>query len=216
MKLHLTDGRLVWLITIAILIIDQIIKIEVKTNMPLHSDIEITRWFYISFIENNGMAFGMDFIGKLILSLFRIFAICLIAYYIWCQVKAKARTGYLVCLSMVLAGAIGNIIDNMFYGLIFSESTPYNIATLVNFGEGYASFLTGKVVDMFYFPIIETTLPEWIPLYGGDIFVFFSPIFNFADACISVGVAIMLIFYRKDLSNLSLRNSINKYNQDTD
>ena len=120
------------------------------------------------------------------------------------QIKNKeTRFGYFICISLILAGAIGNIIDCMFYGLCFTESTPYTVSTSVPLGDGYAPFLMGRVVDMFYFPIIETYLPEWMPFVGGNHFVFFSPVFNFADACVSVGFILLLLFYRKELSTLS-------------
>lgn len=193
------------IIVIAILLVDQIIKIWVKTHMHLHECIAITDWFKICFIENKGMAFGMEIGSKLVLSVFRIFAVCVIGYYIYLQVKQKVRTGYIICLSMVLAGALGNIIDCMFYGLIFNASSPFYVSYFVPFGDGYAPFLMGKVVDMFYFPLIVTTWPDWIPFVGGDDFVFFSPIFNFADASISVAVVFLLIFYRRELSTITLR-----------
>lgn len=193
------------IIVIAILLIDQILKIWVKTNMHLHECITITDWFKICFIENKGMAFGMEIGSKLVLSLFRIVAVSVIGYYIYLQVMQKARTGYIVCLAMVMAGAIGNIIDCMFYGLIFNASSEFYTSYFVPFGEGYAPFLMGKVVDMFYFPLIVSTWPDWMPMVGGDDFVFFSPIFNFADASISVGVVLLLLFYRKELSKLSLK-----------
>ena len=193
------------IIVIAILLVDQIIKIWVKTHMHLHECIAITDWFKICFIENKGMAFGMEIGSKLVLSVFRIFAVCVIGYYIYLQVKQKVRTGYIICLSMVLAGALGNIIDCMFYGLIFNASSPFYVSYFVPFGDGYAPFLMGKVVDMFYFPLIVTTWPDWIPFVGGDDFVFFSPIFNLADASISVAVVLLLIFYRRELSTITLR-----------
>lgn len=193
------------IIVIAILLIDQILKIWVKTNMHLHECITITDWFKICFIENKGMAFGMEIGSKVVLSLFRIVAVSVIGYYIYLQVKQKARTGYIVCLAMVMAGAIGNIIDCMFYGLIFNASSEFYTSYFVPFGEGYAPFLMGKVVDMFYFPLIVSTWPDWMPMVGGEDFVFFSPIFNFADASISVGVVLLLLFYRKELSKLSLK-----------
>lgn len=201
----LTNGRMAVMIVIAILLIDQILKIWVKTNMHLHECITITDWFKICFIENKGMAFGMEIGSKLVLSLFRIVAVSVIGYYIYLQVKQKARTGYIVCLAMVMAGAMGNIIDCMFYGLIFNASSEFYTSYFVPFGEGYAPFLMGKVVDMFYFPLIVSTWPDWMPMVGGEDFVFFSPIFNFADASISVGVVLLLLFYRKELSKLSLK-----------
>lgn len=190
-------------IVVAILLIDQIIKIEVKTNMTLGETKRVTDWFYIEFIENNGMAYGMKFINKLVLSLFRLFAIGFIGYYLAKIIKKDvAPLGYIVLIAMVLAGAAGNLIDCLFYGLIFDASTPFTVSQFVPFGEGYSTFLHGKVVDMFYFPIIQTTWPEWVPYFGGSEYVFFSPVFNFADACISVGVVALLLFYRKQLEVL--------------
>lgn len=190
-------------IVVAILLIDQIIKIEVKTNMTLGEAKRVTDWFYIEFIENNGMAYGMKFINKLVLSLFRLFAIGFIGYYLAKIIKKNvAPLGYIVLIAMVLAGAAGNLIDCLFYGLIFDASTPFTVSQFVPFGEGYSTFLHGKVVDMFYFPIIQTTWPEWVPYFGDSEYVFFSPVFNFADACISVGVVALLLFYRKQLEVL--------------
>jgi signal peptidase II len=203
----LTNGRMAVIIVIAILLVDQIIKVWVKTHMHLHECIAITDWFKICFIENKGMAFGMEIGSKLVLSVFRIFAVCVIGYYIYLQVKQRVRTGYIICLSMVLAGALGNIIDCMFYGLIFNASSPFYVSYFVPFGDGYAPFLMGKVVDMFYFPLIVTTWPDWLPIVGGDEFVFFSPIFNFADASISVAVVLLLVFYRRELSTITLRKN---------
>lgn len=205
MNLKNVDRRhLLWVAILLLLIIDQTIKIEVKTNMCLYEHISVTDWFYISFVENNGMAFGMAFLNKVVLSLFRIVASSIIGYYLYRQIKNKeTRFGYLICISLILAGAIGNIIDCMFYGLCFTESTPYTVSTSVPLGDGYAPFLMGRVVDMFYFPIIETYLPEWMPFVGGNHFVFFSPVFNFADACVSVGFILLLLYYRKELSTLS-------------
>lgn len=190
-------------IVVAILLIDQIIKIEVKTNMTLGEAKRVTDWFYIEFIENNGMAYGMKFINKLVLSLFRLFAIGFIGYYLAKIIKKNvAPLGYIVLIAMVLAGAAGNLIDCLFYGLVFDASTPFTVSQFVPFGEGYSTFLHGKVVDMFYFPIIQTTWPEWVPYFGGSEYLFFSPVFNFADACISVGVVALLLFYRKQLEVL--------------
>lgn len=190
-------------IVVAILLIDQIIKIEVKTNMTLGEAKRVTDWFYIEFIENNGMAYGMKFINKLVLSLFRLFAIGFIGYYLAKIIKKNvAPLGYIVLIAMVLAGAAGNLIDCLFYGLVFDASTPFTVSQFVPFGEGYSTFLHGKVVDMFYFPIIQTTWPEWVPYFGGSEYVLFSPVFNFADACISVGVVALLLFYRKQLEVL--------------
>ena len=190
------------IVVFLVLLIDQIIKIAVKTNMRIGDDIVITDWFLIRFIENNGMAWGMELGSKLFLSVFRIIAVALIIYYIVKLVKAKANRGYIALISMICAGAFGNIVDSLLYGQIFTESTPWSVATLTDFGHGYAAPLMGKVVDMFYFPIIDTMLPEWVPIWGGEHFIFFSPIFNFADASISVGVILILIFFRKELSKI--------------
>lgn len=205
----ITKGRLATLIIVAILLIDQAIKIWVKTSMTLHESIRVTDWFYITFIENMGMAFGMQLGSKIALSLFRVVAIGVLGYYIWQQVKRNARTGYIVCLSLVLAGAAGNLIDCMFYGMMFNESSPYYLSYLVDFGTGYAPFLMGKVVDMFYFPLIETEWPTWMPFVGGQHFVFFSPVFNFADASISVSVVLLLLFYREEISKITLKKETN-------
>ena len=205
----ITKGRLATLIIVAILLIDQAIKIWVKTSMTLHESIHITDWFYITFIENMGMAFGMQLGSKIVLSLFRVVAIGVLVYYIWQQVNKNARTGYIVCLSLVLAGAAGNLIDCMFYGMIFNESSPYYLSYFVDFGTGYAPFLMGKVVDMFYFPLIETDWPTWMPFVGGQHFVFFSPVFNFADASISVSVVLLLLFYREEISKITLKKETN-------
>ncbi|MBQ9215360.1 MAG: lipoprotein signal peptidase [Prevotella sp.] len=202
-KSFLTNGKLATLIVVAILLIDQAIKIWVKTSMTLHESIHIFDWFYITFIENTGMAFGMEIGSKIMLSLFRIIAIIALTYYIRLEIRRKARTGYIVCLAFVLAGAAGNLIDCMFYGLIFNESSPYYVSYFVPFGTGYAPFLMGKVVDMFYFPLIEYDWPSWIPIVGGEHFVFFSPVFNFADSCITVSVVCLLAFYREDISKIS-------------
>lgn len=198
----MTDGRLAWIIVIAILAIDQIIKIEVKTSMCLGESIRLTDWFYINFIENKGMAYGMSLMPKMLLSILRLVAITVIGWYIHLVVREKGRTLYIALLAMIVAGAAGNIIDCMFYGLIFNASSPFYVSYFVPFGTGYADFLMGKVVDMFYFPLIVTTWPQWVPYFGGEEFIFFSPVFNFADACISVGVVLMLLFCRKDMEGI--------------
>ena len=202
-------------IVVVVLAIDQIIKIWVKTNMCLHESLEITNWFYISFVENNGMAYGMTIVPKLALSLFRIAAVMIIGRYIFRLARNGARTLYVALLAMIMAGAAGNIIDSMFYGLVFSESTPFHVAQWMPFGEGYGVFLKGRVVDMFYFPIIETDLPSWVPFWGGEHFIFFSPVFNFADASISVGVISLILFCRTELASISFSSS-KEENSDND
>lgn len=202
-----TRGRMVILLVLAILLVDQTIKIAVKTNMTLHECIPVFSWFKILFIENNGMAYGMEIGSKLLLSILRVLLVGVISLYAYRVAAKGVRTGFIVCLSMIVAGALGNIIDGMFYGLIFEESTIVQSASLVPFGEGYAPFMMGKVVDMFYFPIIDTYWPQWLPFVGGNRFIFFSPVFNFADACISVGVILLVLFYRKEISGWSSSKS---------
>ncbi|MCD8296451.1 MAG: lipoprotein signal peptidase [Prevotella sp.] len=204
MSIHKRKGLIIGLFILLLLLIDQIIKIEVKTGMHLHESIKITNWFYISFIENEGMAYGMTLGSKLVLSLFRIVAISVLGYYIYRQIKSNGRPLYIVLLALILAGAAGNLIDCLFYGLIFTASSPFYLSYLVPFGTGYAPFLMGKVVDMFYFPLIVTTYPDWFPFWGGKDFIFFSPVFNFADSCISVGVILLLLFCRKDLATIHI------------
>lgn len=187
-------------LVVVLVAIDQCIKIAVKTNMAIGDQIVIFDWFRICFIENNGMAWGMELGSKLFLSLFRIVAVAFLIWYIFRLINRGARTAYVMMLSMICAGAAGNIFDSLFYGQIFTASTPFDISELVAWGDGYAPMLRGKVVDMFYFPLIHGTFPSWFPLWGGENFVFFSPIFNFADACISVGVVVLLIFFRKELN----------------
>ena len=200
--MKISKGCGISLLVILLLVIDQVIKFAVKLNMTIGESIPVFGdWFQICFIENNGMAFGMQFggsVGKLALSLFRVVLIGFIIVYLRKLIKkAGTPTGVLVGLSLVLVGAIGNVVDCLFYGEIFSASTYSQVAQLFPPDGGYTGFLYGKVVDMFSFPIIDTVLPEWVPFYGGEHFIFFRPIFNFADACISVSVIYMLLFQRK-------------------
>ena len=208
-------GILAVTIVFTVLLVDQLIKIWVKTHMTLHEQIEILSWFKIVFIENNGMAYGMELGSKLLLSLFRVVAIGILGYYIVAQVRRQARWGYIVCLSMVLAGAAGNIFDSMFYGLIFNASSEFYTSYFVPFGTGYAPFLMGKVVDMFYFPLIVTTWPSWVPMVGGEPYVFFSPVFNFADSCVTVGIVSLLLFCRKELEALGKKEEVTDKKEET-
>jgi len=190
--------KLPLLIIFLVLLIDQTVKIYIKTHFLLGEEHVITKWFIIHFIENPGMAFGMQFSGdwgKLILSLFRIVAVGFISWYMVKLVKANAHTGLIACVALIVAGASGNIFDSAFYGLIFSDSN-YQLATLFPAGGGYAGFLHGRVVDMLYFPIFNGTFPQWLPIWGGERYLFFSPVFNVADSSITTGVISILVFQR--------------------
>ena len=200
-KIH--TGWLVTAMVVILLVIDQIIKLYIKTHFYLGESVRVTDWFFIDFIENNGMAWGMSFIGKFWLSLVRSVAIIFLVWYLHRIIKqGKHRLVYIFLVALVLAGAIGNMIDSMFYGMMFTASSPYYVAYQVPFGEGYAPFFMGKVVDMFRFPFFTYTWPEWFPIWGGQQGTFFDPVFNFADSCVSVGIIAMLIFCRKELEEL--------------
>lgn len=201
MNKYLTKGQIALSVIFSVLVIDQIIKIWIKTHMYWHESIRVTDWFYIFFTENNGMAFGMEIFGKLFLTLFRLVAVSVIGWFLYKFVKHGMKTGFIVCVSLILTGALGNIIDSVFYGVLFSESTASSVATFLPESGGYAPWFYGKVVDMFYFPIIDTYWPSWMPFVGGEHFIFFSPIFNFADAAISCGIIALLLFYSKYLND---------------
>jgi signal peptidase II len=179
------------LLIFIVLLIDQVSKIYIKLNFSLGDHVDVFSWFKIYFIENNGMAFGMEFIGKIFLTIFRIIAVTALAYYITILIKKQVRAGYILTVALVLAGAAGNIIDSVIYGVLFSDSYGH-VASFMPDGGGYASLFYGRVVDMLYFPIIRNNLGETL---------FFSPIFNIADSAISVAVVIILIFYRKELND---------------
>lgn len=181
-------------VSVGALLIDQIIKIWVKLTMTIGEEIPIfADWFKLLFIENRGMAFGMELFSKFLLTSIRIVAIVFLIYYLYKIIRNSAfKTGYVVCVALVWAGAAGNLVDSLIYGQIFSESTPFAVAELVPWGEGYEAFMYGHVVDMFHLPLFYW--PEWIPFFGGTLF--FAPVFNFADACISVSTVLIIIFYR--------------------
>lgn len=188
------------LLILLLLVIDQASKIWVKTTMVEGQMIEISSWFKLYFVENEGMAYGITIGSKLLLTLFRIIAMSIGLYGLMRLIRSAGFSlGFYLTLSLVIAGGFGNIIDSLFYGEVFTSSHGA-VAQWVAWGEGYGDFLHGKVVDMLYFPIIRTTYPSWSPIHAGEPFIFFSPIFNFADACISVGVALLLLFYRRSFS----------------
>ena len=199
----MTKRQIAFLSIFLVLIIDQASKIWIKTHFSLGESVVIFPWFRILFIENNGMAFGIEILGKLFLSLFRVVAIAVIGYYLYrlTQRAVRYKNGFVICISLIFAGAMGNIIDSLFYGLIFSESTFYTVATFMPEGGGYAPFLYGKVVDMLYFPLFGFYWPKSMPFIGGEYFEFFHPIFNIADASISVGVIVLILFYRHTFSS---------------
>jgi len=183
-----------------VLLLDQGIKFWIKMHFTYNESRRIFGWLYLYFIENEGMAFGMSLggdSGKLILSVFRIIAVVAIGYYLIRVVNQKAHPGFIVSISLIFAGALGNILDSVFYGKIFSASTTLQPAVLFPAGGGYANWLHGRVVDMFYFPLYEGFLPKWIPFWGGDYFIFFRPIFNIADASITTGVLLIILFQKK-------------------
>lgn len=186
------------LIVFIVLLFDQSLKFWIKMHMTLGQEFHIAgNWFIIHFTENNGMAFGMQFAGdygKLFLSIFRIIAVILIAFYLYRVTRHKTSNGFILSMSLILAGAIGNILDSAFYGMIFSESTYFDVARFLPSGGGYSHFLHGRVVDMFYFPILQGNYPSWVPFLSGQDYIFFRPVFNVADSAITVGVILLLFF----------------------
>lgn len=194
LKLSLTA----WIIIAAVIILDQAMKIWIKTSFYLGEDLEILPWFHLRFIQNNGMAFGIELGSKLFLTLFRIVLVCLLVWYILRMIrKASVPCGYMACLALITAGAFGNIIDCVCYGEIFTNPYPPTVARLVPWGEGYGGVFHGLVVDMLYFPLFTFTWPSWMPWFGGHEFSFFDPVFNIADAAITVGMIAIVLFYTR-------------------
>lgn len=194
MKQH--KGLLALLLILLVIVVDQTVKIYVKTHFYLGEDVEVFSWFHIYFVQNPGMAFGWEMGSKLALTLFRIAAIAVGIYYLWKLRKSdREPAGYVACIALIVAGAIGNVIDCVAYGQIFNNPMPPAVATLLPEGGGYAPVLHGMVVDMLYFPLVEWTWPSWLPWVGGEHFIFFHPVFNIADAAISVGIIALILFY---------------------
>ncbi|MEZ5046035.1 MAG: lipoprotein signal peptidase [Chitinophagaceae bacterium] len=193
--------RNVILIAIALVLLDQVFKIYVKTHFTYNEEINVLgSWFKLHFIENEGMAFGMKFgddFGKIFLTVFRLIAVIWGVFFIKnTLIKKQFHRGLILCSTLILAGAVGNLMDSLFYAKIFTESS-FHVARFVPWGQGYGAFLHGKVVDMLYFPVLKGTFPSWLPIWGGDDFEFFRPIFNIADACISTGVIAILLFQKR-------------------
>lgn len=200
--MKLTKGWLAVIIIFAVILLDQILKIWVKTHFYIGEDVRIADFFYLYFVQNPGMAFGMEMGNKLFLSVFRILAVVALIYYLKIlKSKDFIPRGYVICVALITAGAMGNIVDSAFYGLIFDNPPAPELATVFPDGGGYAPFLHGQVVDMLYFPLFSFDWPEWLPVVGGDHFVFFQPVFNLADAAISVGIFVLIIFYSKYLGD---------------
>jgi len=205
------NTRLICVIALAVILCDQIMKFWVKTHFYLGEDVEITSWWHLKFIENNGMAFGMELWSKLVLTIGRILAVAL---FIWFIAKVRymtnLRKGFFVTIALITAGAAGNIFDCVFYGEIFNNPMPPETAVLFPEGGGYAPWFEGRVVDMFYFPLFSFIWPDWVPFVGGTHYEFFQYIFNVADASICVGVALLILFYSKDFSKAFSTLSENK------
>ena len=196
--MKLTTSQKLFLMGALLILIDQVSKILVKTQMTIGEGFSVLGdWFQLYFIENKGMAFGMAFggaVGKFLLTLFRIVLVGFLFWYVHRLLQRKAPMGVLVGVVLILVGALGNIIDCLFYGVLFGESTYQQVAQFLPEGGGYAPMFFGKVVDMLYFPLIDTTWPEWVPFVGGKELVFFRPVFNFADSCITVGAFYLILF----------------------
>jgi signal peptidase II len=210
LKIKTTPVKLrnVVFIIAAIIIIDQALKIWIKTSYPIgDTGVSKLNWFKLYFIENKGMAWGWEFgggWGKMLLTLFRLAAVIFGTWYLGRIVKQQYSRGFIICAALIYAGALGNLIDSMFYGMIFEESS-YHVARIFPPGGGYAGFLHGRVVDMLYFPLVDFILPSWVPWIGGQKFEFFSPIFNIADASISAGVITLLVFQKRFFKKLGLK-----------
>ena len=214
--MKLSNGKLAALIIALVIVIDQALKIWVKTHFYYGEEVEITSWFKLLFIENNGMAFGMELGSKLLLTLFRIIASGAFIYYLWrLRNSDDVPKGYIACIALITAGALGNVIDCIAYGLIFNNPMPPQVAQLFPPDGGYATLFNGRVVDMLYFPLCEWNWPQWMPWIGGNHFVFFQPIFNIADASLSVSVIVLILFYARYLATISPKDKDNEADEES-
>lgn len=197
--LHTRSSRMAFAATaliVLVIVADQALKVWVKTHFYLNEDLEIMPWFHLHFVQNNGMAFGLDFLNKLVLTFLRMGLFGFLIWYLHRLSRlGRAPWGYLVSVALIAAGAFGNIVDCVAYGEIFTNPMPPQVAHMVPWGEGYGGMFQGLVVDMFYFPLFSFTWPEWLPLLGGHTFSFFDPVFNIADVAISVGMIAIVLFY---------------------
>jgi len=205
--MKLSNGKLAAIIILLVIVVDQALKIWVKTHFYYGEQYEILPWFKLQFIENNGMAFGMEFGSKLLLTTIRLIFVALFCVYLY---RLRNRTdvpkGYVVCVATITAGALGNLIDCMAYGLIFNSPAPPEVAQMFPAEGGYAPVMLGRVVDMLYFPLCSWRWPDWLPVIGGDRFLFFQPIFNIADAALTVSVITLILFYARYLSATAKNN----------
>ena len=214
--MKLSNGKLAALIIALVIVIDQALMIWVKTHFYYGEEVEITSWFKLLFIENNGMAFGMELGSKLLLTLFRIIASGAFIYYLWrLRNSDDVPKGYIACIALITAGALGNVIDCIAYGLIFNNPMPPQVAQLFPPDGGYATLFNGRVVDMLYFPLCEWNWPQWMPMIGGNHFVFFQPIFNIADASLSVSVIVLILFYARYLATISPKDKDNEADEES-
>ena len=215
--MKLSNGKLSALLIALVIVIDQAVKIWVKTHFYYGEEVIVTSWFRLLFIENNGMAFGMELGSKLLLTLFRIIASIACIYYLWRLRKSTdVPKGYVACIALFTAGALGNVIDCVAYGLIFNSPIPPQVAQLFPPDGGYSTLFNGRVVDMLYFPLCEWNWPDWLPWIGGNHFVFFQPIFNIADASLSVSVFVLILFYARYLASNSAKKTEDEALQDNE
>ena len=199
---RISNGKLAAIIIALAVVADQALKIWVKTHFYYGEELEITSWFKLLFIENNGMAFGMELGSKFLLTWFRIIAVCALVYYLYrIRRRTDLQRGYVACVALIAAGALGNVIDCIFYGVVFNDPPFAGVAQLFPPDGGYGTLFNGRVVDMIYLPLASWDWPSWMPMVGGEHFVFFQPIFNVADACLSVSVVVLILFYSSNLSH---------------